>query len=84
MVICAVMAPIEPELIKKPKKVVEIPKFALISGNRGARHITPRPKRKKIAWRSLLSLFSIGRFKRARSLVLFGLESGQDGVDQQA
>ena len=79
MVRCADNAPIDPELIKNPKYVVETSKLALISGKRGARHIMPRPKRKKIAWRSRLSARSIGLFKITRSLTRFwlGLSPGQ-------
>jgi hypothetical protein len=39
----------DPELIRKPKYVVETSRLDLISGSRGARHIIPKPNRKKIA-----------------------------------
>ena len=61
----------EPELIRKPKYVVETLRFALISGNRGARHMIPRPKRKKSACSPRFSSFSIGRFKTVRSLTQY-------------
>jgi len=49
MVNIEVKAPIDPVLNKNPKYVVETPRFAFTSGRRGARHITPIPKRKKKA-----------------------------------
>ena len=58
----------EPVLIKNPKNVVEISRFALISGRRGARHITPTPKRKKIACKSRRSCLFIGVIRKAHSL----------------